>query len=202
VVVSGVAGARTVSTGSASRVQRERNTQMKQIFYAVTIDDDEVELIVYPNEVQVGQHFDIVDDQGLVGRVRIDQVRKTNDNCPRFTYIKARAKYLEAAQRTTTYSLRFAVGPAGEARMSERAQMLLRGEDDLKDLPPPGESAGFQQAVDLDGDGDADAARYIYDCAGGPQRPYTTNAAGCIDDYARDGAGAWTLVQHGTFRCY
>jgi hypothetical protein len=201
-VVSGVAGARTVSTGSASRVQRERTQQVRQIFYAVTIDDDEVELIVYPNEVSVGQMFDIVDDQGLVGRARVESVRKTNENCPRFTYIKARAKYIEAAQRTQTYSLRFAVGPAGEARTSERAQILLRGEDDLRDLPPPGEVAGFQQAVDLDGDGDADAARYIYDCAGGPQRPYSTTQTGCIDDYARDGSGAWVLVQHGTFRCY
>ena len=206
-VAGGVAAARSVSTGTTAKMSR-KSTFLKMSAYWVGGYGDQVDLVIYPAFIEEGDEFDVVDAQGYLARVRVSSVRKTNEGCPKFTYMRAEAKWLEKPSRDSSYSTRIAFGPLPKNRERHKKARLFEAAfgggnaKDIKGLPPPGASQGLSYAVDLDGDGDVDLARYIYDCTGGHNTRYNATSLGCVDDWVRDGTDSWVLGDQGKFQCH
>lgn len=199
------ASARTVATGASVKMKRKAEERRLQAFWVGALARDElVDIIVYPTEVVVGDELDIVDDQGLVGRVRVETVTRTNEGCATFTYIRAQGRYLARPTRESSV-FRAAVGPVNGRARSDRAKLYIanaysRTTTMIQDLPDPGPAISLQYAVDLDGDERADLARYFYDCSRGLQSTFSHGEA-CVDDWARDGANQWSTVATARFKC-
>lgn len=205
-IAGGVAAARTVSTGTTAKLSRKAS-YVKMAAYWSSGYGDKLDIVVYPSFIAEGDEFDVVDSEGYVGRVRVDEAHKTNQGCPKFTYMRASATFLEKPARDTSYSTRIAFGPLPDGRDRPTRAKLHEGgygrsTTTIRGLPPPGAAQGLAYAVDLDGDGAVDLARYIYDCAGGHDHQYNANSDGCVDDWVRDAAGNWVLGDNGKFRCH
>jgi hypothetical protein len=191
------AGARTVQTGTSARVSRERSDDNLTMYWAI-LDDraGRVRFVALNGRLVGNRRYAVIDSGGALGTADIGKV-ETDRTCSNFTYEFAWGQ-LGPSGRRASYPV-IAIGPIDG--VSSRASVL--SEHGPSDVPPPGQEH-LTELVDVDGDRDADLARYIYGCnpnAGGRQRlGYGSHT--CVEIWSRRN-GAWRLVDKGDFPpCY
>jgi hypothetical protein len=193
VLAASVALARPVKTGESTRMSRDPRQAFGHIYYANQIAD-EVTVLAFPGRTRNGEKYDIVDEQGYVGRVVVKSVDETS--CGDTKYQQAVAAFVGPHARRDGSGLMVALGPILHAPGHAKVMM-----DPGNHTLPPAGKANLQPAIDIDGDGIPDLARYVvYNC----RTPKTTNPDGdtCIETWGREGV-SWRLIERVEFPpCY
>jgi hypothetical protein len=185
-VVAGLASAvaaRPVPTGKAVEVE-ERGPTL--ILWVLPAADAELRVTILGGTARAGDAVDLVDERGYVGRgaiVSIDTLR-----CGLTPYLDARVRPPRGFRRTGGQVL--ALYPA----LPRPARARLMRPSQVSDPPPRGRPS--LQAVDVDGDGAADVARYVlYHC----DVESLGESATCVENWNRE-EGGWRLVSSVDFR--
>jgi hypothetical protein len=182
-VVASAAVARPVPTGKAVDVE-ERGATL--ILWVLPAADAELRVTVLGGTAKPGDDVDLVDERGYIGRgsiVSVDLLR-----CGATPYLDARVRPPRRFRRTAGQVL--ALFPA----LARPARARLLRASQVSDPPPRGRPA--LQAVDIDGDGSADLARYVlYHC----DAENLGEAATCVENWNRE-EGRWRLVSSVDFR--
>jgi hypothetical protein len=178
------AAAHPVPTGRPVEVEQRAPTLL---LWVLPAGDTEMRVTVLGGSARVGDAVDLVDERGFLGRAPIISVESLR--CGGTPYLDARVRTPKGLRRGTGQIL--AVLPA----MARPARSRLLRATEVGDPPPRGR-AGLQ-AIDLDGDGGADVARYVlYHCE---SHSPGAEAATCVENWNRED-GRWKLVSAVDFR--
>jgi len=166
------------------------------LLWVLPAGDAEMRVTVLGGTARVGDAVDLVDERGFVGRAAIVSVESLR--CGVTPYLDARVRAPrglrpgtgQGVERRGTGQL-LAVFPA----MARPTRSRLLRATEVGDPPPRGRAS--LQAVDLDGDGSADVARYVlYHCE---SHSPGAEAATCVENWNRED-GRWKLVSAVDFR--
>jgi hypothetical protein len=195
ILLAGPALARPVKTGASTKMSRDPRQAYGHVYWANQISD-EITVLAFPGRTRMGDRYDIIDEQGYVGRVIVKQVDETA--CGDTKYQQAVTSFIGPHARRDATGLMIALGPPLGA--PAQAKVLLTDAVGNHALPPAGK-ANLQPAIDVDGDGVPDLARYvIYNC----RTARTTSPDGdtCIETWGREGT-SWRLIERAEFPpCY
>jgi hypothetical protein len=188
-----------VPTNTPVHLTRPRSENVPHMAFVVPSGDGggNMTLISVDSSLHVGDTFDLVDEQGYAAQARVVEVERTDDHCPGFVYQKAKARTNTVAREVNKFKA-IAIGPTGAAVRT--ARFVPHDDKQALDVPPLGMGAGLQWLVDRDGDGIPDLARYLYECAGGPNVGWAGRNEGCIEDWWR-GRSGWQRISHTQLTC-
>jgi hypothetical protein len=202
-LLSGAAHADAVPTGAPRERLREGAAPLPQMVFVEPRRGErsspaQVTLIGITGELRAGEEYDVYDDGGFAARVRVLSVARTNDKCPGFVYQRGIARVGES-HHDIDAGRAVAIGPTPWPR---RAARLLPWNGGASEgvAPPPGLATTLIHFIDLDGDGAAELARYLYQCSGGPVVPWSGRGAACFEDWAR-GPRGWRSTARVEFTC-
>lgn len=177
------AAARTVPTGKATDVE-ERAAIL--LLWVLPAADAELRVTFLGGTARPGEAVDLVDERGYIGRASIVSVDALR--CGVTPYLDARVRPPRGVRRPERQML--ALYPA----LARPARARLLRPSQVADPPPRGRPS--LQAVDVDGDGTADVARYVlYHC----DAENLGEAATCVETWNRED-GRWRLVSSVDFR--
>jgi hypothetical protein len=195
-----------ITTGRAARVVRERPESLARLVFVQPEpgDADKVQLLGMSGSMDVGDLYEVVDPDGLVALARVTKVERTDEKCQGYFYVRAsgRVERHRAPRMVSSYQT-IGIGPV---RVPDAAPRVLSLEGSTPagraGAPPPGWTDRLQWAVDRDGDGVPDLARYVYDCGGDPHTKHASGQSAmlCLEDWARQ-RGAWRVVSKTQFAC-
>lgn len=150
-------------------------------------------ITAYPSGAEIGDRFDIIDQQGYLGRATVTRIEKLGAGCPGLVFPQAHGR-MDTIPSRQVYGNVAAVTATASAPPS-RSRILLANE--IRSQPNV-RNQMLDMGVDLDGDRDADLVRYYYDCP--------TNGVGqiatCIDVWIRV-RSSWKVLEKAVFpACY
>jgi hypothetical protein len=201
-MLGSVAAASPVTTGTDEHVTRSRASGLPHMVFAQPRGGgNDLLLLAVTSSIAVGDLYDIIDEHGWAGQVRVSRVERTDDKCPGFFYLRASTQVVSAVHSFDKFQ---AVG-VGPVRSADRAAHFVPFSTDHTLIPgatpPPGATDSLMTLIDLDGDELPELARYLYDCKGGPTQKWSGNGAACIEEWGRDRSG-WVPLAHVEFSCH
>ncbi len=182
-------GLSCVADAKTLRVIKRTMPEALHVYWVQPGRGNEVQIIALPSVMEAGDIFDVIDDKGYVGRVRVTKSVEENAGCKDFTFKRGTGVF-DGSPRSYNSSQAVAIGPMREA--PTKAKVVNPA--DLSKLPAlPADHQQMQRMfIDLDGDGGVDVIRDWSMCSG------AGGAAGaggrqyyCVETQARKGTGGW-----------
>lgn len=196
----GLARAHTVGRGSTERVKKGRPIEQMHMYWAAAASATEAQIVSFSGpQMVVGDRFEIIDQQGLLGTARVTRVDQVDYGCGGATYEQASARFETAASRAAFgYVVAISLG-ASKPRLRSRVMPA----EEIRNAPNVTYTGQYMDlGVDFDADRQADMVRIFYQCSppgGGAQ--YGGQAT-CADIWMLV-RGKWTVIEKATFPvCY
>ena len=187
VAVPATVGARKVVTGGAHKVAKQAKQRFSRAYYASWMGDLDVNFSTLTSgTVKVGDKFEVIDEQGYLGRVTVTRVDSVagGGSC---VYDSVSASYAQAPGRPVNTTM-VALGPAGKDISTSK---VIRPLDVLD--PPAYGTTTLDFAIDFDGDRRPEVAHYYYNCKAGPSgQTYSYDGDWCYETWTRE--SSWQLM--------
>lgn len=183
----GLAGADEVATGVNLRLERAAPTHYSHVYTIYQIDDSGAFVLAFGGGTHVGDAYDVVDNRGYVGRLMVDHVELRG--CGDARYFDVRARFVGKPPGRPVVESVLALAPA--RRPPTRARVLSGA-----DVPDAPEGRDGLQAVDIDGDGQADLLHYQFHTCG--RHAVSDDSAACFETWERVENG-WRRIERAEF---
>lgn len=183
------ASADEVSTGNNARLERLVPPRYNHVYTIYQIDEStaSANVLAFGSSVHVGDAYDVVTNRGYIGRVMVDHIELRG--CGDARYYDVRARFVGKPPDHVGSEAALALAPA--RRPPTRAHVLSGPE-----VPDAPEGKDGLQAIDIDGDGEADLLHYQFHTCG--RHAVSDDNAACFETWERTETG-WRRIERAEF---
>lgn len=176
-----------LATGGNLRMERSTPTRYGHVYTIYQMDEQGAFVLAFGGNTRVGDAYDVVDNRGYVGRLMVDHVELRG--CGDVRYYDVRTRFVAKPSGRPFVDAALALAPA--RRPPLRARVIAAG-----DVPDAPEGKEGLQAVDVDGDGQADLLHYQFHTCG--QHAVSDNTSACFETWERAPNG-WRRIERAEF---
>ena len=176
-----------VATGANARLERTAMPHYSHVFTIYQIDEQGAFVLAFGAGAHAGDAYDVVDSRGYVGRLMVDHVDARG--CGDARYFDVKTRFVGKLPARPGADAVLALAPA--RRPPLHARVLTASE-----VPDAPEGKDGLQAVDIDGDGQADLLHYQFHTCG--RHAVSDDNAACFETWERGPTG-WRRIERAEF---